>query len=141
MAKDILKQYTSLQASLLNELKHVETRAQDIRDALKSGSLDGGEIPVPFVKSAKRRGRKPKVMGKTPVPSDKGTGRRKGKITTTDAIIQSLANGQLGVPAIVDKVSELKGKVSKASINQGLNQLKKKGAILNPSRGQYALKK
>jgi hypothetical protein len=133
MPKDKLQLYTSLQSDLVNELKDLETRAQQIRAALKGSGLDGGEIPVPFFRA--RRGRKPKAIGAKLSKSGR-------KITTNDAILHALAGGnQLGVPEIVAMVNTFKGKVSKASINQGLGQLKKKGAIANPARGRYALKK
>ena len=122
MPKDKLKVFQSLHAELRNELAELESRANAIRSA-----LDGkGEAP-----SAIRRGRPAKVKRLK-------SGR---KITTNDAILTALSSGQLGVPEIVEKVNAFKGKVSKAGVNQGLMQLKKKGAIVSPARGQYKLKK
>ena len=67
--------------------------------------------------------------------------RRLGKVTTNDAILEVLDDGQLAVKEITLKVKALKGKVSKASINGSLTALKKVGKITSPARGQYALKK
>ena len=122
MPKDKLKVFQDLHAALRNELAELESRANAIRRALG----EGGQLPAPV-----RRGRPAKVKRLK-------SGR---KITTNDAIVTALADGPLSVPDIVVKVTDIKGKVSRPSINQSLMVLKKKGAIVSPSMGQYKLKK
>ena len=66
--------------------------------------------------------------------------RREGSTpTTAEAIVQAMEAGkEMKIPAIVEAVTELKGKVSKPSINQALMKLVKEKKIKNVERGVYA---
>ena len=62
-------------------------------------------------------------------------------LTTNQAILKVLEKGLADVPTIISKVTQMKGKASKAAIVQALVVLKKQGQITNPERGQYVIKK
>lgn len=133
MPKDKLKLYTNLKSDLLHELKELEARASEIRSALS----DGGQVLAPS-----RDGRHSSV-GRRGRANRLGVYKRTGRaVTVNDAILSVLAkSGQADIATILSGVNDVKGKVSKATLGQALVVLKKKGAILNPSRGQYSLKK
>ena len=136
MANDKLKQYLVLHQEIMEEKKQLEERLAQINDVLK------GLAPYQPAAPAKV-GRKKATGGETPVPFGKGKRRKRSPngLTTNEAILKALEAGQLDVPAIVAKVSELKGKTTRATVYQGIMTLKKDGKISKVARGEYVISK
>lgn len=119
-------------ADLREKILALEKELQELLGTSAQAELRGTEATG--MKGDRRKGRMRRPGGARAKRSSNG-------ITTNAAILKALEGGKLDVPSIVSKVTNLKGKASKASILQALVVLKKKGQITNPERGHYVIKR